>query len=366
MVAVVVAIIVFVLTAAAEALHLLRVRRVSQLAFGPQQRPAAWARLAPHLRVVALSAVAWGLVTLLFIDPMIHKSSEEIPDSEKRQIVIVLDVSPSMRLVDAGQEGDISRMHRMREVLNSLFERIGIRRKLVSIVATYNGAIPIVEQSRDPEVVRNILNDLPMHHAFSQGDTDLFAGLEEAARIAKPFNLGSTTLIVASDGDTIPATGMPKMPVSIDHVLVVGVGNPREGIFIDGRHSRQEASMLRQIAIRLGGTYHDANESHIPTDMISSITAGGTAGDVERLTQREYALLATFLGALILASLPHLLRQVGTTWSPAARPAHELKLLASRAQSTPSASRRFGRFTICRQQTSSRSHRQPVTTEHNR
>jgi Ca-activated chloride channel family protein len=316
MIAVAVAAAVFALAAAAETLHLLRVRHVARLAFGPGRRPAVWARFAPQARVLALAALAWGLTTLLLIDPMIHKASEEIPDSEKRQVVIVLDVSPSMRLVDAGADGDLSRMHRARDVLNSLFERVGIRRKLVSVVATYNGAIPIVEQSRDPEVVRNILNDLPMHHAFRKGDTDLFAGLEEAARIAKPFNLDSTTLLLVSDGDTVPATGMPKMPASINHTLVIGVGNPREGTFIDGRHSRQEASMLRQIAIRLGGTYHDANESQVPTDLLSAVIAAGEPGSAERWTRREYALLATFLGALVLATLPHLLRQFGTRWAP--------------------------------------------------
>ncbi len=68
-----------------------------------------------------------------------------------------------------------------------------------------------------------------------------------------------------SDGDTVPATGMPKMPASIADVLIVGVGDPRQGSFIDGRMSRQDASTLRQIAARLGGIYHDGNQKHIST-----------------------------------------------------------------------------------------------------
>ena len=35
--------------------------------------------------------------------------------------------------------------------------------------------------------------------------------------------------MVVSDGDTIAATGMPKMPDSIAHVVIVGVGDPATG-----------------------------------------------------------------------------------------------------------------------------------------
>lgn len=314
MVAVLVGVGVFVVAAAAEALHARRVRVVRRLAFGPEGRPAPWARYAPVARAVSLGAIGWGLTTLLLVDPQVHRDDSEVPDTERRHIVLVLDVSPSMRLEDAGAEADESRMHRAREVLDSLLARVGVRQCLITVIATYNGAIPMVEKSRDPEVVRNILNDLPMHHAFQRGDTDLFAGLEEAARIAEPWNKDSATLLLVSDGDTVPATGMPEMPSSIGHTLVVGVGSTREGTFIDGRHSRQEVSMLRQIAIRLRGSYHNGNESHVPSDLVRAITAGGTVTDPDRWGLREYALLAVALGATILAALPHLLLSFGTTW----------------------------------------------------
>ena len=65
--------------------------------------------------------------------------------------------------------------------------RVAIRQYLITVVAVYNGAIPVVEKTRDAEVVRNIFDDLPMQYAFLAGDTDLFAGLKEAARIAHPW-----------------------------------------------------------------------------------------------------------------------------------------------------------------------------------
>jgi len=307
----------FVVAAAAESLHGLRVRRIAGLAFGPARRPAAWARGALVMRASACALIAWGLATLLFLEPKAHRSGDG-DESRQRHLLLVLDVSPSVRLVDAGPEAAQSRMHRARDVLDSMTDRVGIRQYEITVIATYNGAIPVVERSKDPEVLRNILNDLPMHYAFHKGDTDLLAGLTEAARIARPWNPNSATLLLVSDGDTIPETGMPVMPASIAHTLVIGVGDPHEGSFIDGRHSRQETSMLRQIAIRLRGSYHNGNTQHVTSDLLGAITAGGETSTVDRLTRREYALIACVLGALIVALLPLALQRFGTAWAPGA------------------------------------------------
>ena len=311
--------LVLVLAAGAESLHAVRVRRVAALAFGPTRQPARWARLAPLFRVAALGATTWGLATLLTLDPKVHKSGEEIPESDMRHLILVLDVSPSMRLVDAGVDGKQSRRLRARDLMESLFSRVAIRQYMVTVVATYNGAIPVVEKTRDPEVVRNILDDLPLQYAFLAGGTDLFAGLKEAARIAHPWRPGSATLLLISDGDSVPSTGMPKMPASIGHTLVLGVGNPLNGKFIDGKHSKQDASTLRQIAARLGGVYHDGNEKHIGSDTLKAITQSSTAGPLDRLSRREYALCACGLGGFVLALLPLALQRLGTRFTPGVR-----------------------------------------------
>jgi Ca-activated chloride channel family protein len=308
--------VVVIAAAVAESLHARAVRRVSRLAFGPAGRPALWARYAPAVRVASLGALAWGLTTLYLLEAKSHRSADEIPENEKKHLILVLDVSPSMRLKDAGPERKQSRMQRARDVLDSLFGRVGIRQYLISVVATYNGAIPVVERSHDPEVLRNILSDLPMHYAFPKGNTDLFAGLEEAARIAKPLRPGSATLLLVTDGDTVPATGMPKMPASIAHKLVIGVGDSRQGTFIDGRHSRQEVSGLRQIAIRLGGVYHDGNERHVGSEILREIGQSSDSAKVDKLTRREYALLACAIGATLFSLLPLALQRLGSRWRP--------------------------------------------------
>ena len=308
------------LAAAAEWLHARRVRRVARLAFGPRAQPATWARAVPALRALAFAGVAWGLATLALLPPRTWQTGDSAPlrEGDWRHALLVLDVSPSMRLEDAGPDKRLSRMARARALMESFFDRVPIETYRVSVVAVYNGAKPVVVDTSDFEVVRNILGDLPMHYAFPSGKTRLFDGLEEAARIAAPWNPGSTTLIVISDGDTVPSTGMPRMPASVRSVLVVGVGDSQVGTFIDGRQSRQEVSTLKQIAARLGGSVHNGNERHLASSLIAETTGLEDLGVFERLTRREYALIASALGASILAFAPLLLHFLGTTWRPGA------------------------------------------------
>src|SRR5438477_9357914 len=118
LVAILVACAALFLMSAAEALHWPRVQRVAGLAFGPSRRPAFWARLAPFLRVFATTAVTWGLVTLLLLPPKVHKSGE-IAESDYKNLLIVYDASPSMRLVDAGPTLQQSRRQRAADLLKS-------------------------------------------------------------------------------------------------------------------------------------------------------------------------------------------------------------------------------------------------------
>lgn len=314
--------VLFLVVLAAESLHLLRVRRVAALAFGPKRRPAAWVRGLPLIRATAAAGLAWGLSTLLLSAPLKHNAQGPGPkrSDDYKHVVMVLDVSPSMRLVDSGPKLLQSRMERAREVMESFFLRVPLDQYRISVIAVYNGAKPVVVDTTDIEVVRNVLGDLPMHFAFPKGQTRIFDGLEEAAKVAKPWAPKSTTLILISDGDSVPAQGMPKMPASVADVVVIGVGDPVKGKFIDGKQSRQEVSKLRQIATRLGGHFHNGNEKHLRSSLIGDLTTGQAESALERLGRREYALIAVASCASILALLPLLLVLVGTGWRPGKKP----------------------------------------------
>jgi len=325
---------VALLAAGAEWLHGRRVRRIAALAFGPGRRSAPWARGASVMRVAAFALLAWGLASLLSVEPRHYTASgkETGADEDYQHILLVLDVSPSMRLVDAGPKKEISRLARARELMESFFERVPLDRFRVSVVAVYNGAKAVVVDTTDFEVVRNILGDLPMHFAFPAGKTKLFDGLAEAAKMAKHWEPRSTTLILLSDGDTVPTSGMPKMPASIRSTLIVGVGDPLSGKFIDGRQSRQDVPTMRQIAARLGGTFHNGNEKQLASSLIAEATGLEREDIFERLTRREYALLACLLGASILGFLPILLHFFGTSWHPGASKRGTPRAVGSRAR----------------------------------
>jgi Ca-activated chloride channel family protein len=226
-----------------------------------------------------------------------------------------------MSAEDSGPDGKQKRSHRGADLIQSFFERVQAERYKTTVVAVASEAKAVVVDTTDREVIRNILTELPMRHAFKAGDTNLFSGLEEAAKIAKPWAPNSAVLMVVTDGDTVPATGMPKMPISIgNNVVMVGVGSPTKGTSFGGHMSRQDVSTLRQVATRLSGTYHDGNEKHLTTELVSRIDEKAAPKGGDRWAPREYALLCVGAGAGVLALLPVVLVLMGTRWEPGRRP----------------------------------------------
>jgi Ca-activated chloride channel family protein len=232
---------------------------------------------------------------------------------------VALDVSPSMQLKDAGPDGKQSRSQRAGEVLMSLLNRIATDQVRISIIAFYTDAKPVVVDTFDLEVVKNALNDLPLDLAFDVGKTKLFDGVRAAAELARPWKPGSATLVVVSDGDTIPDTGAPELPRSVQRVVIVGVGDARSGRFIDGHQSRQDASTLRQLASRLRGDHVDANEKHLPSSLLVSLSSTLPLRDTHERGRRELALAAIALGAAVLAGLPVALALAGSAWQAGVR-----------------------------------------------
>ncbi|PQJ28235.1 VWA domain-containing protein [Rubritalea profundi] len=307
-----------ILTAGAELVHHRRILRVRHLAFGtgaPIPTPLYTASL---LRVLALTALAWGATTLLFLPPKAHRNvqAEEVPAEERRHLVLLLDVSPSMRLKDAGSDQKISRTERASALIQSMLQRTADDKLHFTMVAVYNGAKPVVKEGRDIEVILNFLDGLPLSSVFPTGKTRLFDGISEVATIAQDWPANSATLVIASDGDTVPASGMPRLPSSIGSTLVLGVGDPSKGTFIDGTQSRQDISTLSQIATRLGGSYHDGNRKHIPTDVIADLGTLKMEKESPELTLREYSLIVIGVSSLLLALIPFMLHYHSGRFEP--------------------------------------------------
>lgn len=298
----------------AEWLHLSRIRRIRHLTFGASGKLSVWVYLASLIRVTSLGAATWGFASLLFVVEADVHNSGKIEEHEYKHLVLVVDVSPSMRLTDAGNEGKLTRRQRASDVLESMFNRIPMRQFKISVIAVYSEAKMLLEDSKDHEVVRHIMEHMPLYHAFKPGKTNLISGVEQAAKLAKGWPPESAFVIVLTDGDSLPAKGMPKMPASVAEVVVVGLGDPNSGSFIDGHLSRQDVNTLRQMANRLRGIYHNGNEKHLSSSLVQEFTKANETDEFRPWRRREWALYAAFLGSTLFAIIPMLLHYFGSNY----------------------------------------------------
>jgi len=196
---------------------------------------------------------------------------------------------------------------------------VSLEQSRVSVVAFYTGARPVVIDTRDPAVVKNVMADLPLDFAFDPGKTAILDGITEACTIAKPWREKSATLLIVSDGDSVPYTGMPTLPPSIARTLVIGVGDATVGKFIDDHNSRQDAVTLRQLAARMHGSYHDANGRNVPSQLLAELSGLLPIKENWHAGAREAAIVAVALGGLIVSVIPVALALFGTNWRPGAR-----------------------------------------------
>ena len=196
------ALAVLVFASLAEWLHARRIRAVGRLAFGPGGAPNRWTRVVPFLRALCLSAFAWGLATLMVLK-LGGADSDEKDDGAKEatRLVFVADLSPSMYLMDAGPDGKQTRQARMREVVEGILQRVSGNLRF-GVIGFYTESLPVVMEARDPELVRNVFNGLPLTYAMPLGQTDLGQAINAAIKLVSEFPDGSTRLIIFTDGDS--------------------------------------------------------------------------------------------------------------------------------------------------------------------
>ncbi|MFZ4575141.1 MAG: hypothetical protein ACOYN0_12130, partial [Phycisphaerales bacterium] len=171
----------------------------------------------------------------------------------------------------------------------------------------------------------------PLGHAFKAGQTDLYSGVEASAAIGKSWKPRSATLLLVSDGDTIPEKSPTAIPACFGDVLVVGVGDPFRASPVADRVSRQDAASLKRLAARLGGDYFDANARHLPTRTLRELKMMGLRED-KPTPLRTIALATAGTSAAVLAGVTPLLVAFGVrsrraTPASAPRPARGAPLL---------------------------------------
>jgi Ca-activated chloride channel family protein len=256
----------------------------------------------------------------------LHLAEQEAVKSPAKQatrLIFVADLSPSMKLKDSGPDGKVTRQERVRESVESVLMCVGGDLRY-GVVGFYTDAHAVVMEARDPELVRNVFNGLPVQLLMRGGKTDLGTAVNHALKEVANLPEGSVRLLIYSDGDTIPLQPIAKLPKSVKQVLVLGVGNPYKGVFIDGHQSRQDPESLSAIARALGGTYYDINTQHLPTEVLGDLVVKASLPKAG-LNLEQWAIFAMLLGSLILTCLPVLLQYFGSAWR-----SHEALVEASR------------------------------------
>jgi Ca-activated chloride channel family protein len=312
------------LAAVGEWLHARRVARLSRLAFGPHGRPRRWTMLAPPLRVLALAGVVWSLFTLIAFNNLSRERDRRT--AVTRHLMILLDVSPSMQLADAGEGDGQRRTVRAAEVLKSVLDRVPGDNVRFSAASFYTEARMLARECQDRELMVHFAADVPFYYTYKPGKTDLLKSLNQVGEFMKDWPRKSTTLLVISDGDSVPPAGLKPMPSAVAEVLFVGVGETGRGTFIDGHLSRQDGATLSQLARRLGGKYFDGNTKHVPSDALLKLNAEDPRSAKWRADRRLVALAVLGASATLLCLLPILLEYFGSAWKAVVPPSrHEFQ-----------------------------------------
>ncbi|MFM9961216.1 MAG: vWA domain-containing protein [Planctomycetaceae bacterium] len=318
--AIVVALVVALLTALAEFWHHRRSQSVARLAFGPSGQPRRWTRIVPFLRVVSMSLAAWGLFVLATLEPQLlgdagTSNTTKTDPADVQRVVLVLDVSPSMNVVDAGAEQKLRRRDRVLEVVEGIMSRIALSRTRFSVVVFFTSARAVVVDATDINVVRNILDSMPLVWSFEPGETRLLDGVRVAGELARDWPPKSTTMFVCTDGDTVDFSQVPKLPRSVRDLEILAVGDPVVGTLVGNHASRQEAGILRRLAAELHGSYHNVNTQHLPSKALAELARVPPPPPSLGWQIKDLARIAVTIAAVLLTLIPVALQYFGSAWN---------------------------------------------------
>lgn len=281
------------LMAVAEWLHGLRIQRVAHLAFGASGRPRLWVAMAPVVRVLSASALMWGLIVLTLLPPRVIE--KEPTQEASKHLLVCLDASPSMFVEDSGADGKTKRAIWAGAVIQAILDRLDTETTRVTVFAVYTKSIPVIEDTFDMNVVRNVLDGLPLYAAFEAGPTKLSSGVNDALSYARQWKANSATLVIVSDGDSEENINVRSIPPSIADAIVIGVGDPVKPTMIAGHRSVQDTSSLKSLATKLKGIYHQGNSKHLPSAVLDKLTMIRPRIG-EGMGLREIALLCLVIG----------------------------------------------------------------------
>jgi Ca-activated chloride channel family protein len=263
---------------------------------------------------MGMAGLAWSLVTLMAFNNLVRDRDRR--SQTTRHLMVMLDVSPSMLLADAGEGGAETRTARASAVLKSVLDRVPGDNVRFTAAGFYTESRLMVKECQDRELILHLAGGTPFHITYKPGKTDLLSSINQAGEIMKDWQRKSTTLLVISDGDSVPPSGLKPMPSSVAEVIFAGVGDPGRGTFIDGHLSRQDTANLSQLSRRLGGRFFDCNVRHLPSDALRKLNTEDPGAAKWRTDRRMAALVVLGASSALLCLIPLLLEFLGSAWRP--------------------------------------------------
>jgi Ca-activated chloride channel homolog len=282
------------------------------VAGGPAARRAA-AKTA--LTAAALAALALGLAGPLYGQRQVQLAARGA------DVVLAVDVSPSMGATDAKPSRLRLAVHRAGELLDAL---PGHR---VALVAFAGGADTLVPLTLDHDAVRMGLDALEPG-MVPKGGSSLEAGITTAVQAIRDGG-GGGAVVLLSDGEATAGdldravraatkAGTPvfalgfggtdgaPVPVQDETGALTGYKRDRDGKVVT---SRLDRATLRRLAQDTGGTYHDATLSGqgVAAAATALKTLAPQTGTMERIARPEDRYQWALVAALFLLAAELLL-----------------------------------------------------------
>jgi hypothetical protein len=298
-------VLVALLAIGAELWHGRRCRTAAAMVFARPRRGLAVVAVAAAVRVTGVTVTAASLVLLWHSSIVTRNSTGAVASTgEMDRMIVIMDASNSMNLQDAGPDGSETRASRARTLIHQLINRAG-RMPRVTLVTFGESALPVVHDSRDWDVLSNVLLRQYYSTSFKSEKTDIDHAVTKSLRMARDWVKKSTVVVLVTDGEGDTAYDEFEVPPSVRQFIVVGVGSP-EGRPI-GRNppqvSRQDAENLQRIARLVGGEYFDGTRELLPEEYIDRALPPPPPA-VPPETHREFALVLFAVGVAVLALLP--------------------------------------------------------------
>lgn len=249
-----------------------------------------------------LVIAGWMALILALAGPETRGAT--LTPSSGRDLFFAIDVSASMAVEDMTAEGaPIPRIDVARRAVESFLKaRAGDRLGLIAFATEAYLVTPLTD---DAEAASMALYDIPV--GLPGRRTDLGRAIGLATRVVENRPEGRRLLVMLTDGQT-NAGDLNAFDAAN---LAAAAGIRIELIGFGGLIEPENAALMREVAARAGGGYHEAHDPDALRAVLGEVSALAPLPGPEAAKLLTRDLSAPFIGAALLAALALAWRERG-------------------------------------------------------